>query len=139
MLRNPHRAAYLLVFLLVAFVWLGCSDVKTKLEPVAEVVVEFARETGEWVSAKASTLARAMKLAWRKLFPEMIEGVAIDAENPLMGVHKGTYKSVIKQGGHEITYKLLDPIMERESVDSTDWSPSLANIPKHMREAFAGD
>jgi len=117
----------------------GCNGAKETQKPVEEITVRFTDKNGKWHDASAGTVAEAWRLAWRQVFVRVNDSVAVDPENSLMGVHEGTYKFVIRQGGHEHTYKLLDPIMERESVDSTDWSPSLANIPKHMREAFAGD
>lgn len=124
-----------ILFLLIVIVGVGCfwSSSGSNLSSINETVVQVAKDVGGFVKSQAKTFSGALKLAWKKLFPEEVNGVIVDAENELFGVLEGVYLSkVTTPEGHCISSEFKNPTMERSSVNSA-WTLSISNFPESLR------
>lgn len=136
---GPARPAALLALLAVIIVIAGgcsCSNVPS-VRVAKEYLVELVTETGETIVEKAGRLAEALKLLWRKVFPNWEGKVKVDPLDPLRGRFRGTYHLEIvirSEDGREdkIRMILTDPTMCRESADDPfEIDPS--NYPAEVR------
>ena len=104
-------------------------------------MVEVVTEGGRVIKEKAKTLADALHLAWRRLFPEWDGKTKIDPSDPLRGTLHGecrlTVISIREDGRKDsISIELKDPLMRRETADSHVWDPDPSNYPQALREAL---
>ena len=111
----------------------GCKGPISSIGDVKEYVVELVTRTGEKITEKASTLAEALRLLWRKVFPKWDGDVKVNPDNRLKGTLRGTalLSAVIKrEGGGEtkITATLTNPPMIRRSIDSP-WEVAPSAFP----------
>lgn len=145
---KQHGCYALLPYILLIFL-AGCGKTPTGKKPtipsitrVKEYVVELVTEGGKAIKDKAKTLADALQLAWRRLFPEWDGYIEIDPTDPLRGTLQGVYhltvKSIREDGRKDsISIVLNDPLMRRETADSHDWEPDPLNYPPGIREIIS--
>lgn len=126
--KRPLVALILLAFIAgpMAASLTGCASVKA----VTEWVVGFAKETGEFIVAKAKTFADALAAAWRAFWgTDKVNNVIVDKENPLHGKYDGILQCKAewnrtegsKEHHNELSIKLDRPRMIRKSPETVEW------------------
>lgn len=118
------------------------SQIIPSMDRVKEYVVEVVTAGGNVIKNKTKTLAEALQLAWRRLFPEWDGKVAIDPLDPRRGTLHGVYRltvKIIREDGRKdsISITLNDPLMRRATVGSHDWEPDAENYPPRIRETIS--
>jgi hypothetical protein len=115
----------------------GCDEV----ESVKEYLVEISVAGGEIIKEKASVLATAAAQAYKRLFPEVVDGVTVDRSNPLKGTREGEILAVQNkyfEDGKlvlEFIVKIKDPPMLRETEDS-NWELDYEALPPEFQSRF---
>ena len=108
----------------------GCNWVFKPVKDVAEWIVGFAKETGDYIVAKASTFADAVTAAWRAFWgTDKVNNVKVDKNDPLHGTYDGTLQCKAEWKGtgggkerqNEVSIKLDHPRMIRKTAENTDW------------------
>ncbi len=107
----------------------GCGGVNP-VAVVAEWVVGIAKDAGNFVIEKAGTFADALTRCWKAFWgSNLINNVEVNKENPLKGIYQGILQCSVKwlrtEGSkkleNELSSKLTNPHMVRNSIGSTDW------------------
>lgn len=134
--KRPLVAAMLAVCLTSPIVasFVGCDTAnKTVIQPVkqvAEWIVSFAKETGEFIGRKATAFADAVAAAWRAFWgTDKINNVIVDKDNPQRGKYDGVLQCKAewnrtvdsRQRHNELSIKLDHPRMVRKSAETTEW------------------
>ena len=106
----------------------GCGGGDTAITPVMDWIVGFAKATGEWVVERASNFADAVARAWRAIWPDIVSGVRVDDDDPLISTYDGKLRCSVAWGAegsrpreNRLEIELDRPQMIRESADSKEW------------------
>lgn len=120
----------------------GCDAVKP-VRVVKDFVVEIVTATGQYIVTRASTLAGALRDAWRKIFPERDPSdplIRITSEDKLRGEYDGEiwvklrFPSTDKSGGCELEAKLKKPVLMYRVTVNDPWDIAPENYPPPFRK-----